>query len=99
MTASCIVLRAFVAYRKEVKKRGTEVDTPWYAAKLAALAKRLWEKRGSPFTSDDHLTPKGRAELLDVVAHNPFLGTVRAFLYFGRSVHRTDASLGLPSPP
>jgi len=86
-----IVWRAFVAYRKDVKKRSTEVDTPWYAAKLTALAKRLWEKRGLIFTSDDHLTPKSRAELLDVVAHNPFLGTVRAFLRRVRGIF-TDSS-------
>jgi hypothetical protein len=75
------VWKAFVDHRKHVRQRSQEVNTPWYGAKLEALAKRLWEKRGLLFTTDDHLeTEEQRNALADLVAEDPFLGTMRAFL-------------------
>jgi hypothetical protein len=85
------VWRAFVAHRKDVKRRSQEVGTPWYGAKLEALAKRLWEKRGLLFTTDDHLkTDEQRAELADLIAQDSFLGTMRTFLARVRGIF-TDA--------
>ncbi len=60
------IWKAFVAHRKDIKRRSREVDTPWYGAKLEAFAKRLWEKRGLLFTTDDHLkTDEQRNELAE----------------------------------
>jgi len=84
------VWKAFVAHRKDVKARSKNVTTPWYAAKLEALAKLLWEKRGLLFTADDHLTDEQRETLADLVAQDPWLGTMRAFLGRVRGIF-TDA--------
>ena len=84
------VWKAFVAHRKDVKARSKTVDTPWYAAKLEALAALLWEKRGLLFTADDHLTDEQRTTLADLVAQDPWLVTLRAFLGRVRGIF-TDA--------
>ncbi len=72
--------RAFVAHRKSFQRRSKQSDTPWYRAKLEAIATRLWEKRGLLFTADEHLSDQQRAELGDIVAGDSFLQTVRCFL-------------------
>jgi hypothetical protein len=84
------VWKTFVAHRKEVKRRSHAVTTPWYAAKLEALAQRLWDKRGLLFTTDDHLTDEQRIELCDLLTKDPWLGTMRAFLGRVRGIF-TDA--------
>jgi Transposase len=84
------VWKAFVAHRKDIKARSQQVTTPWYAAKLDALAKLLWEKRGLLFTTDDHLTDEQRTTLADLVAQDPWLSTLRAFLGRVRGIF-TDA--------
>lgn len=84
------VWKAFVADRKEVKRRSQQVSTPWYAAQLENLAKRLWQKRGLLFTTDDHLDDEQRAEVADLVQQRPWLGTMRAFLHRARGIF-TDA--------
>lgn len=73
------IWRGFVRHRKDIKRRSGEVGTPWYAAKLEALAKRLWENRGLIFKLND-LTDEERVKLADLVADDPFLDTVRSFL-------------------
>jgi hypothetical protein len=80
------VWKAFVAHRKDVKRRSQAVGTPWYAAKLEALAARLWEKRGLLFTAEDHLTDEQRVELADLLTQDPWLGTMRAFLGRARGI-------------
>lgn len=84
------VWKAFVAHRKDIKRRSQAVDTPWYAAKLEALAARLWDKRGLLFTAEDHLTDEQREELADLLQQDPWLGTMRAFLGRVRGIF-TDA--------
>lgn len=74
------VWKAFVAHRKDVKRRGDEVKTPWYAAKLEALAKKLWEKRFLLFTAQEHLDEEGLSEVQELVAQDSWLQTLRAFL-------------------
>jgi transposase-like protein len=73
------VWRAFVRHRKDIKRRSGEVDTPWYAAKLEALAKRLWENRGLIFKFND-LSEEDKAKLADLIAEDSYLGTIRGFL-------------------
>jgi transposase-like protein len=80
------VWKAFVAHRKDIKRRGDEVKTPWYAAKLEALAKRLWEKRYLLFTTEDHLDEQGLSEVQELVAQDSWLGTLRAFLVRVRGI-------------
>jgi hypothetical protein len=73
------IWRRFVRHRKEIKRRSEAVDTPWYAAKLEALAKRLWENRGLIFKFKD-LSDEDKAKLSELVAEDSFLGTLRSFL-------------------
>jgi hypothetical protein len=80
--------KSFVAYRKQVKRRSAESTSPTYAAKLEALARRLWDKRGLIFTADDHLSDEGRTELADLVAQDSWVGTLRTFLGRARSIFR-----------
>lgn len=84
------VWKAFVADRKEIKQRSQQVSTPWYAAQLEDLAKRLWDKRGLLFTTEDHLDDEQRAEVAELVHRRPLLGTMRTFLHRARGIF-TDA--------
>jgi hypothetical protein len=72
--------RAFVSHRRDVKKRSEEVGTPWYAAKLEALAKKLWDKRGLIFKNPDKMTPEEQAELLALMDEDSFVDTLRHFM-------------------
>lgn len=72
--------RAFVSHRREVKKRSTEVNTPWYSAKLEALAKKLWEKRGLIFKNPDNMTPEEHEELVALMDEDHFVDTLRHFM-------------------
>lgn len=84
------VWSAFVAHRKDIKARSKDVTTPWYAAKLEALAARLWEQRGLLFKTDDHLTDEERTTLAEIVSEDSWLGPMRAFLGRVRGIF-TDA--------
>lgn len=85
------VWKAFVAYRKQVKRRSAEASSPSYGAKLEALARRLWDKRGLIFTAEDNLTDTGRAELADLLAQDSWLGTLRTFLGRVRGIFTDSA--------
>lgn len=73
------IWRKFVRHRKEIKRRSEAVETPWYAAKLEALAKRLWENRGLIFKFNA-LSEEDKTKLSELVAEDSFLGTIRSFL-------------------
>ena len=73
------IWRTFVRHRREIKRRSEAVETPWYAAKLEALAKRLWENRGLIFKFND-LSEEDKAKLSELVAEDSLLGTIRSFL-------------------
>jgi hypothetical protein len=79
--------RAFVRHRKELKQRSEKVTTPRYAAKLEALAKRLWEHRGLLFKFGD-LGDEEKTTLAELLAADPFLGTMRRFLERVRGIFR-----------
>jgi hypothetical protein len=72
--------RAFVAHRRDVKKRSTEVDTPWYGAKLDALAQKLWEKRGLIFKNPDKMKPEEHEALVALMDEDRFVDTLRHFM-------------------
>lgn len=72
--------RQMVAYRKELKERAGRSQTPWYREKLETLAKRLWEQRGLLFKNPDRMTAQESQTLVDLLDHDPFVGTVRTFL-------------------
>ncbi len=71
---------AMVRHRKDLKKRSTTVETPWYSLKLEALAKTLWENRGLIFKNPDNLTPEEAQRLVDLIDQDRYVGTVRGFL-------------------
>jgi transposase-like protein len=52
--------KAMVAHRREVKKRADKSTTPWYKAKLQAMAKQLWEQRFLVFKAAEKMTPQER---------------------------------------
>jgi hypothetical protein len=72
--------RAFVVHRRGIKKSSAEVDTPWYRAKLEALAKKLWEKRGLIFKSSDKMSPEEYEELMVLMDQDRFVDTIRQFI-------------------
>ncbi len=71
---------AFVIHRRDVKKRSNEVTTPFYAAKLEALAKKLWKKRGLIFKNPDNITPEEHEELVALMGEDRFVDTLRSFM-------------------
>jgi hypothetical protein len=70
----------FVAHRREVKARSEKVGTPWYSAKLASLAKKLWKKRHLLFKSDENMTPKEKQDLMALLEEDVKMGKMRSFL-------------------
>lgn len=72
--------RAMVGHRKDLKERATQVKTPWYRARLLALARTLWECRGLVFKNPDSLTPEELARLVALLEQDAFAAQVRAFL-------------------
>jgi hypothetical protein len=72
--------RAFVAHRRDLKKRSENVETPWYSAKLEALAKKLWDKRGLIFKNPDNLTAEEQQQLAELIDEDRFVDTMRHFM-------------------
>jgi transposase len=72
--------KAVVARRKDLKARGEAAGTPAYSARLASLAKRIWENRFIFFKRDENLTEKEREELPALMEKDPFLAKVRGFV-------------------
>lgn len=74
------VWKYFVGRRKAIKKQSEEVTTPWYKAKLEALAKSLWKHRHIIFKAEGRLTDKERPKLAELVEADLQVGRIRAFL-------------------
>jgi transposase len=68
------------ARRRELKQRSKQVKTPWYKAKLAALAKSLWEKRYLLFKAEEHMSEEERECLVELVEADQQVGRLRGFL-------------------
>lgn len=70
----------FIMHRREVKSRSEAVTTPWYQARLKALAKRLWKKRHLLFKSDEKMTPQEQETLISILEEDRKMEKMRSFL-------------------
>jgi hypothetical protein len=70
----------FVTHRREVKSRSEKVTTPWYRARLKALAERLWENRHLLFKADEKMTSQEREELLSLLEDDRKVSRMRSVL-------------------
>jgi len=70
----------FITHRREVKRRSEVVTTPWYQARLKALAKRLWKKRHLLFKSDEKMTPEEQETLMSILEEDRKMQKMRNFL-------------------
>lgn len=69
-----------VANRRDIKSRSQEVSTPWYKAKLEALAKSLWENRYLLFKAEHRMSDDERQRLAEIVQADDKVGCLRSFL-------------------
>lgn len=72
--------RWYTSYRKDLKKRGENVKTPWYKKKLLGLAESLWENRYLLFKAEKKMTEEEKAQLLEVVESDNQISNLRSFL-------------------
>jgi len=72
--------RALVAHRKDIQARSTQVETPWYRAKLEVLAKKLWDNRGLIFKNPDNITDEEHARLRELIEEDRFVKNLRHFM-------------------
>jgi hypothetical protein len=56
------------------------VDTPWYRAKLEALAKKLWDNRGLIFKNPDNISTEENERLCELLEEDLFVKNVRHFM-------------------
>jgi hypothetical protein len=70
----------FVAHRRDVKERSERVKTPWYRARLARLAKRLWKQRHLLFKSEERMSAKEQQELIALMEQDSKVEKLRGFL-------------------
>ena len=72
--------KAFVAHRRELKERSEQVETPWYGARLEALAKKLWDNRGLIFKNPDNITAEENERLCEIIEEDRFVEQLRHFM-------------------
>lgn len=70
----------FIVHRREVKARSEKVTTPWYQARLASLAERLWKRRHLLFKSDEKMTPEEQEDLIAILEEDRKMSKMRNFL-------------------
>ncbi len=66
------------AHRRDVKKRGENVTTPWYKKKLETLAVDLWENRYLLFKAEQRMTDEEKERLQDIMTVDNKVGNLRA---------------------
>lgn len=71
---------AFVSHRRQLKARGKDAETPWYQAKLEAMAQKLWESRGLIFKNPDRISAEEQQQLLALMEEDHFVDTLRHFM-------------------
>lgn len=74
------IWKYFVRRRKDIASRAEESGTPWYKAKLKALAKSLWENRHILFKSEKNLSPTDKEKLQAICEADCKVSGIRAFL-------------------
>ncbi|MFH0946789.1 MAG: transposase [Planctomycetota bacterium] len=70
----------FVARRRAIKANAEESETPWYKAKLKALADALWKNRHILFKSEKNLKDDERQTLAEICSADQKVGRIRTFL-------------------
>lgn len=74
------IWKYFVSHRRTMASRAENCKTPWYKAKLEALAKSLWKNRHLLFKSDRHLKDDEKEKLSELCEADAKVGGIRAFL-------------------
>jgi hypothetical protein len=69
-----------LAHRREIAARSKKVRTPWYRDPLEGLARTLWEKRDLLCKSDERRSAKEPQQLVEIMAADPKIGRLRAFM-------------------
>ncbi len=70
----------FVSRRKQIARNAEESKTPWYKARLKALAKSLWTNRHVLFKSDKNLRDEEKVKLAEMCEADAKVAGIRAFL-------------------
>lgn len=70
----------FVSRRKAIASSAEESKTPWYKARLKALASSLWQNRHILFKSEKRLTDEERVKLAEICEADSKISGIRAFL-------------------
>ena len=74
------IWKFFVRRRREVAARAEKVSTPWYKARLKALAGSLWKKRHLVFKAEKRMSDEEKAQLVEICESDAKVGRIRAFL-------------------
>jgi hypothetical protein len=74
------IWKFFVTRRRAIKAAAEKSKTPWYKAKLKALANSLWKNRHLVFKSEKHLSDADRQKLSEICAADQKVGRIRSFL-------------------
>jgi hypothetical protein len=70
----------FISRRKRIARNAEKSATPWYKARLEALAKSLWKNRHVLFKSEKRLRDEERIKLAELCEADAKVGRIRAFL-------------------
>lgn len=70
----------FVSRRRAIASRAENSKTPWYKARMKALARSLWENRHILFKGERKLTPEDRTKLTEICEADGKIRGIRAFL-------------------
>jgi len=74
------IWKFFVRRRKEIAARAEKVKTPWYKARLKALAGSLWKNRHILFKREKRMTEEDKTKLTEICEADTKVGRIRAFL-------------------
>jgi hypothetical protein len=74
------VWREMLTYRRDLKTRGEEAETPWYSRRLLRQAAQLWKNRYIFFTADENLTVDQKQTMKEVLDSQPQMSFLRGFL-------------------
>ena len=74
------IWKFFICRRREIAARAKKVETPWYKARLKALAGSLWKNRHILFKSEKRMNEEEKAKLVEICESDIKVGRIRAFL-------------------
>lgn len=74
------IWKFFVSRRRQIASQAEEAKTPWYKAKLKALAALLWKNRHLLFKAEKRMSDEEKATLVQICESDIKVGRIRAFL-------------------